>query len=297
MNTLFRKGYLLAGVMMAANMLAVNEVKAMKNETAAPPLTSNPMITSKNKGIHLLSEMKEQGDTNPPYGNAHQISNEKIKKMDIQTTEKFNQEQKKQDVQNFFDRFLSLENYANFFGSLALSGANNYFKWWNYDAGRYREFGCVGYRTKRFLNDMLQLEVNLNVIRGVLWLIPGSLFFVVQGYSNHKINTACSFTFSLLLFLTINNGTVVPGIEKKLHTKVIAFLFSILQGFASAPLTFHLSKFSISISLDSIIWELVAKWARKKVELIQTNIEILKIEEREKRKEEGKKLRLDDIPF
>ena len=30
MNTLFRKGYLLAGVIMAANMFVVNEVKAME---------------------------------------------------------------------------------------------------------------------------------------------------------------------------------------------------------------------------------------------------------------------------
>ena len=29
-NTLFRKGYLLAGVIMAANMFVVNEVKAME---------------------------------------------------------------------------------------------------------------------------------------------------------------------------------------------------------------------------------------------------------------------------
>ena len=30
MNALFRKGYLLAGVIMAANMFVVNEVKAME---------------------------------------------------------------------------------------------------------------------------------------------------------------------------------------------------------------------------------------------------------------------------
>ena len=292
MNTLFRKGYLLAEVMMAANMFAVNEVRATDDRTAAPLLTNNPMTTSQNNGNPFQSEMP-QGDTKPPYGNDHKTSNEEINNLHIQTMENFNQEQKKQAVQNFFDRLLSLENYTIFFGSLALSGANNYFKWWNYDAGRYREFGCVGYRTKRFLNDMLQLEVNLNVIRGVLWLIPGSLFFVVQGYSNHKINTACSFTFSLLLFLTINNGTVDAKIEKKLHTKVIAFFLSILQGFASAPLTFHLSKFSISISLDSIIWELVAIWARKKVEEIQTDIEVFKVDnllKKREKKEDGKKI-------
>ena len=293
MNTLFRKGYLLVGVMMAANMLVVNEVKAMDDRTAAPLLTNNPMTTSQNNGNPFQSEMP-QGDTKPPYGNrCNEISEEKIYNMDKRVMDDFNQKQKKQAVQDFFDCLLSWENYANFFGSLALSGANNYFKWWNYDAGRYREFGCVGYRTKRFLNDMLQLEVNLNVIRGVLWLIPGSLFFVVQGYNKHERNTACSFTFSLLLFLTINNGTVVPGIEKKLHTKVIAFLLSILQGFASAPLTFHLSKFSISISLDSIIWELVAIWARKKVEEIQTDIEVFKVDnllKKREKKEDGKKI-------
>ena len=38
MNTLFRKGYLLAGVVMAANMFIVNEVRAMEeNNMTAPP--------------------------------------------------------------------------------------------------------------------------------------------------------------------------------------------------------------------------------------------------------------------
>ena len=31
-NTLIRKGYLLAGVMMAANIFVVNEMKAMEND-------------------------------------------------------------------------------------------------------------------------------------------------------------------------------------------------------------------------------------------------------------------------
>ena len=48
--------------------------------------------------------------------------------------------------------------------------------------------------------------------------------------------------------------------------KVIAFPLFILQGFISAPLTLHLSIFSIAISLDAILWELVAIWARKKKE-------------------------------
>ena len=36
MNALFKKGYLLAGVIMAANMFAVNEVKAMNLPSISP---------------------------------------------------------------------------------------------------------------------------------------------------------------------------------------------------------------------------------------------------------------------
>ena len=39
--------------------------------------------------------------------------------------------------------------------------------------------------------------------------------------------------------------------------KILFFFLSNVQGFVSAPLAIHFSNFSISISLDSILWGLV----------------------------------------
>ena len=211
MDTLFREVYLLVGVIMAANIFVVNEVRAMNQQN-------------------------------------------------VNETE----EEKKKEAEEKTRSILFRENYFNFFGTLALSGFNNYFKLWNYDAGIYCKFVWFGWRSKRFLNDMLQFEVNLNVVRGILWLIPGYLFFVVQDHHSNKLYTAPSLTIGSLFFLTKNNDRRPVEYTKQSSIKVIAFLLFILQGFISAPLTLHLSIFSIAISLDAILWELVAIWAHKK---------------------------------
>ena len=223
-NTLIRKGYLLAGVMMAANIFVVNEMKAMEND-------------EKNEG-------KEEEDKN---NKKNFFTHDSSKDTTI--------------------KILFRENYVNLIGTLALSGFNNYLKWWDYNPGTYCKFVWFGWRSKRFLNDILQFEVNLNVIRGVLWLIPGYLFFFVQqGYFIYTQNTACSLTISSLFTLARNNRKGRLEITNEFLMKVIAFPLFILQGFISAPLTLHLSIFSIAISLDAILWELVAIWARKKKE-------------------------------
>ena len=206
MNALFKKRYLLAGVVMAANMLVGNEMKATEN----------------------VKKEEEDGNRKQKNFFTHDSSKDTTKYI------------------------LFRENYVNFFGTLALSGFNNYLKWWDYNPGTYCKFVWFGWRSKRFLNDILQFEVNLNVIRGVLWLIPGYLFFFVQrGYSNiYKKLKACSFIISLLFFLVKNNETNKLEVTNESLMKVIAFLLLILQVFVSAPLTFHLSKFNFSISIS-----------------------------------------------
>ena len=160
------------------------------------------------------------------------------------------------------------ENYVNSFFTLALSGFNNYFKWWDYDAGGYWELGCLGWRSKK-LFDIVQVGINLNLGRGILWLLPGYLFFFVQkGCSIYRRDTPCSRTISLLFTLEKNKETGKLKITNEALMKVIAFPLFILQGFVSMPLTWHISNFSIAISLDSILWELVSIWARKKEERI-----------------------------
>ena len=227
-STLFKKGYLLAGVVMAANMFAVNEMKAS---------SSNPSIN-----VNQQTLEQQYPPVQNPLGNTN---NDKEKNDDNTiTVEKSN---KKKQVLLY--KLLSGENYFNLFGTLALSGANNYFKLWDYNAGRYLNLriGCLGWRTKKFF-DIVQLDFNLNLWRGIGWSIP------------HIIKFRRSLTKA-----QIQDNTEIKQNEEENDAKSgsntdswVSFLFKdILRGFISIPLTFHFSNFSISISFDSILWEFV----------------------------------------
>jgi hypothetical protein len=138
---------------------------------------------------------------------------------------------KKSGEQGFFDKVLYYENTINLIGGTVSSVANNYFKLWDYNPGWYRQFGCLGWKSKRFLYGVLQFEVNFNLGRGAFWAIPNII--------------------KLIMIKTSKEG------KKNGNFSWTLFFFSdILRGFTSMPLTFHISKFnfSISISLDSIIW-------------------------------------------
>ena len=228
MNTFFKKGYLLAGVVMAANMFAVNEIKAS---------SSNPSVE-----VNQQSLEQQYPPVQNPLGNTNN-NNEKNDDNTI-TVEKSNKKK-----QGPLYKLLSLENYFNFFGTLALSGANNYFKWWDYNAGSYcnLRIGCLGWRTKKFF-DIVQLDFNLNLVRGAFWAIL------------HIIKFRRSLTKA-----QIQDNTEIKQNEEENVGKGgsnaspwVSFLFKdILQGFVSMPLTFHISNFSIAISFDSILWEFV----------------------------------------
>ncbi len=199
-NTLIKKGYLLAGVLMAANIFVVNEMKATEND--------KDDLTTLNQPQNVEGEGKEEEVV--PVENG----------------------EKKSGEQGFFNFVLTYENTINLIGGLALSGANNYFKWWDYSPGVYRKLGCIGWRSKRLLNDIFQFEINLNGIRGISWSIP------------HIIN------------LIMTKGSK-KGKKDGDFSWITFFFKDILRGFTSMPLTFHFSNFSISISLDSIIWGIV----------------------------------------
>ena len=227
MNTLFKKGYLLAGVMMAANMFVVNEVKA--SETGD------------------LSGQGGEIATEEQFQNKENLTTEKAeeKKENLNIKEDKKGDQKKQGP---LDKLLSLENYFNLFGTLALSGINNYFKWWDYNAGGYctLRIGCLGWRTKKFF-DIVQLDFNLNLGRGAFWAIP------------HIIKFRRSLTKTKIQGNTEDEQKEEGEIKSASNVSPwVSFLFKgILRGFVSAPLTFHIYNFSISISLDSILWEFV----------------------------------------
>ena len=215
MSTLLKKGYLFAGVIMATNMFVGNEMKAMNKDEEA----------------RLAQENQQPG---------------KIENSDASGT---------QYVKSFFGFLSSYENPINFIGGPVFSVANNYFKWCDYNPGWYFKLGCLGWRFKRLLNGMLQFEVNLNAVRGILWLIPGAYIFTYQvikkdrndkDYDKNYIN--CLY-FSSLVYKKVYNSSS----NDTMGTAAFIVVF-LLQGFVSMPLTLHFSKFSISISLDSIIW-------------------------------------------
>ena len=229
MNTLFKKGYLLAGVMMAANMFVVNEVKA-----------------SEDGQIDQKKEETKEGEIET-----------KLEIKDF-TKQENNEEGEANKKQSPLDKFLSCENYFNLFGTLALSCANNYFKLWDYNAGGYLNLriGCLGWRTKKFF-DIVQLDFNLNLGRGAFWAIP------------HIIKFRRSLTKAEIKDTTENKPNE-EEVKKDEENKIksvsnvspwVSFLFKdILRGFVSAPLTFHISNFSIAISLDSILWAVIGKF-------------------------------------
>ena len=209
-NMLIKKGYLLAGVIMAANMFIVNEVKATDEENNDNILNTNEK--NKNSSIsHILDTASE---------------------------------------------FILLwENTINLAVGFVFSSVNNYFRWWDYNAGSYRKLGCFGWRSGRFLKDYLQFEVNLNVGRGILWLIPGAYNFILFCFYTKEaldpLYTACIIGSRIL--------QLIDGEYKKTDLTVF-FLVFLLQGFVSMPLAIHISNFSIAISLDSIFWASVGKF-------------------------------------
>ena len=206
-NTLFRKGYLLAGVMMAANMLVVNEMRAMKEK------------------------------------DIEQVGNEEDNDKDASSLER---------VLNFV---LSWENTINLIGGVVFSGANNYFKWWDYNPGRYFKLriGCLGWRSKK-LFDIVQVDINLNVGRGISWLIPGTYNFIKACKANNDDEEK----YTKPLYFSYLVGNLFDG---ESYVSLAAFIaVFLIQGFVSVPLAIHISNFSIAISLDSMLWAGIGKF-------------------------------------
>ena len=242
-NTLFKKVYFLAGVVMAANIFVVNEMKASNKED----------------------------------GNEIEIIDEVDQDSSINTGEKAS------PLKNVLNFVLPYENYINLIGGLLFSGFNNYSKWWDYSPGRYRQFGCRGWRSKSFLNDMLQFDININLGRGISWLIPG--IFGLMQFINEEVrpiilSTAGFITRLITMKAPKNEDENEDTNNPNASFCVFYFILFLFQGFVSMPLAIHISNFSIAISLDSIIWDSVAIWARKK--MIRINI----VELKEKKKDD-----------
>ena len=209
MNTLFRKGYLLAGVVMAANMLVVNEMRAM-----------NPTNINDIKKIEGKEKNKDSSSL--------------------------------ESVLNFV---LSRENTINLIGGVVFSCANNYFKWWDYNAGSYcnLRIGCLGWRTKKFF-DIVQLDINLNIGSGISWVILGTYNFIKACKANNDDEEK----YTKPLYFSYLVGDLFVG---ESYASLAAFIaVFLIQGFVSVPLAIHISNFSIAISLDSMLWAGIGKF-------------------------------------
>ena len=208
-NTLFRKVYLFAGVIIAANIFIGNEMKAMDKDQLnnqilqdldAPsvyPSYNDSNINQNFQGINIKGENSDSSGT--------------------------------QYVQLFLKKLLS-QNGLNLIGGAVFSVANNYLKWWDYNPGKYFKLVWFGWRSKRFLNGVLQFEANFNLGRGIGWSIPNIILLLIRVKRLKENGESVTIYWSRFFFSTI------------------------LRGFTSMPLTFHISNFSISVSLDSIIW-------------------------------------------
>ena len=252
-NMVFRKGYLLAGVIMAANMFVVNEMKAMRNiEENDKEKENNEKIIDLDNAEMINPEKKDEGKKT--------ISLENVLYY----------------VEWVSCHILSYENTINLIGGAVLSGINNYLKWWDYNPRRYSKLriGCLGWRSKRFFMDYLQIDINLNLGRGILWLIAGACIFFIKGISNEGKDSENYEDYLQPLHFSF---LVASNLSEKESMQTIALILSFLfQGFVSVPLAIHISNFSISISLDSMLWAGIGK------------ILELKVKEDEGKEEKGK---------
>ena len=206
---------------MAANMFIVNEMKATENE------------------------------------------NDRMQEFDVEQLPREEEVYSKDasSLKSVLNFVLSWENTINLIGWLALSGANNYLKLWDYNAGSYcnLRIGCLGWRTKKFF-DIVQVGINLNLGRGICWSFLGA-YNVIKAYEVRTKHQKLVYLKPLhVSFLVATN------LSEKESMQTIAIILSfLLQGFVSVPLAIHISNFSISISLDSMIWMGIGKFLELKV--------------------------------
>jgi len=229
-NVVIKKGYLLAGVIMATNMFVVNEVKAMKENG----VNKKGNITPNDNEALIPVEESNEVYYFKKYENASFL------------------------IKGVLYHVLSSENHINLIGGVISSVANNYLKWWDYNPGGYLNLriGCLGWRSKK-LFDIVQVGINLNLGSGVFWLIAGIIdFFIPDKYRENKFLDIMCTSFNVGMIIFINFKSEIRTILSRISQTAV-FL---LQGFVSVPLAIHISNFSISISPDSIIWMGIGKF-------------------------------------
>ena len=228
-----RKNFLLSVIVLAFNIFIVNDISASEREKEFK-IIDYPDIMHEDKTDEYVEKIMED------------------------------ENEKASPLENVLTYTLTYKNYIDLIGGLVSSGFNNYLKWWDYNPGMYCKPVWLGWRSKRFLNGMLQSELNLNVVRGILWLIPG-VFGLMQYIKKKEHSIIFKSTAGLIAIKTLNKGEKI-NINNKANIGIFYFIIFLFQGFGSIPLTLHFSNFSISISLDSMIWGVIGFFLDKKDE-------------------------------
>ena len=274
MNTLFKKGYLLAGIMMAANMFVGNEMKAMKkNKTNENPLED---INKNNNNNNMPAPPT---DTNSDVN----IQDNKILQEKDKTTEQ------KIRIKNAFPIgpckyigfLLQWENTINLVGGALFTFANGLYNFYENKPSFYFDGFFAGWNSNPFARGYLQFCPNINLGRGIFWLVMycaqtllmprycGNIIKALRtrGVEDKTIKNFvdpyCFYLFNeytpIAIGLKLKGKIKCDNSEKKY--KIFSFfqiLLRLLQNFVSVPLIIHLtSEFTISIAFDAIMWMVV----------------------------------------
>lgn len=241
-NMVIRKGYLLAEVVMAANMLVVNEMKAMKEET-------NENNEEKNQNNKQFDEV---GD------------GEKI------------------NIDFYFAKceyigFLTMwKNTINLVGEALFTFANGLYNFYDNKPSFYFDYYFAGWNSNPFAKGYLQFCPNINFGRGIFWLVMGYLTtYLLNSYceeirngttnknARHNV-TAYFITFKDYTPWAIGSKLCNIMQMEGNNLYFIYHFIRLLQNFVSIPLIINFtSKFTISIAFDSIIWIVMSHFTKK----------------------------------
>ena len=267
-NTLIREGYLLAVVVIVANMFVGNEMKAMNkdkkdeillekvNNMPEPPTNTNPDVNiQKNK---ILQEKDKTTEQKIRIKNAFPIGPCK-----------------------YIGFLLQWENTINLVGGALFTLANGLYNFYENKPSFYFDGLFAGWNSNPFARGYLQFCPNINLGRGILWLVTyyaqtllmplycGNIIKALRtrGVEDKTIKNFVGRYFFYLFneYTPIAIGLKLKGkmkcdnSEKKY--KIFSFfqiLLRLLQNFVSLPLIIHLtSEFTISIAFDAIMWMVV----------------------------------------
>ena len=253
-NTLFRKGYLLAGVLMAANMFVVNEVKASEDPSE--------------------KKKEEEKDTDSQKDNTEEDNVQTEQKIEIENSFYIG-------PCKYIGFLLQWENTINLVGGALFTLANGLYNFYENKPSFYFDGLFAGWNSNPFARGYLQFCPNINLGRGILWLVTyyaqtllmplycGNIIKALRtrGVEDKTIKNFVGRYFFYLFneYTPIAIGLKLKGkmkcdnSEKKY--KIFSFfqiLLRLLQNFVSLPLIIHLtSEFTISIAFDAIMWMVV----------------------------------------